>query len=78
MTTLMSLSLIQTTMMSLVSVGSVRRFIAQVGRQYFPLEKAECSYCDTAEIVGQVCAGVVNWAMDGFMVSPVGSLKLTL
>ncbi|KAF9046189.1 hypothetical protein BJ165DRAFT_1134207 [Panaeolus papilionaceus] len=68
MTTLMSLSLIQTTMMSLVSVGSVRCFIAQVGRQHFPLEKAECSYCDTAEIVGQVCAGVVNWAMDGFMI----------
>lgn len=69
MTTLMALSLVQTIMISVLSVGSVRRFVAQVGKQYFPLEQTECSFCDTVEIIAQVCAAVVNWGMDGFMVS---------
>ncbi|KAF9046186.1 hypothetical protein BJ165DRAFT_1134124 [Panaeolus papilionaceus] len=68
MTTMMSLSLIQTTATGVFVIGSVRRLVAQVGSEYFSLEKAECLYCQAVEIVVQVSAATVNWGMDGFMI----------
>ncbi|PPQ64167.1 hypothetical protein CVT24_008802 [Panaeolus cyanescens] len=68
MTVMVLFSTIQTIMISVLSIGSVRPLVFEVGTPYFPPEKAQCTFCDSVELIAQICLSVVNWGMDAFMI----------